>query len=169
MLDNPVWAALTGPHSHLAEWQGQVVRYPGDVAPFFGLAAAPVGAGWQVVAEFAGHGEVAQIGGPDFAPPRGWGVELRLPGVQLVGTEARGAVDPECVRLGPEDVPEMLDLVARTDPGPFRDRTIALGAYYGFGAAGSWSRGLRWRSGPAEGGGRCGRWCTPSSAVSRGS
>ena len=39
--------------------------------------------------------------------------------------------DPEAVRLGPADVPEMLDLVARTEPGPFVPRTIALGTYLG--------------------------------------
>lgn len=33
--------------------------------------------------------------------------------------------------LGADDVPEMLDLVARTEPGPFRPRTIELGTYVG--------------------------------------
>ena len=40
--------------------------------------------------------------------------------------------DPEAVRLGAADVPEILDLVARTNPGPFRPRTIELGTYLGF-------------------------------------
>jgi predicted GNAT family acetyltransferase len=35
------------------------------------------------------------------------------------------------VRLGPADVPEMLDLTARTRPGPFLPRTYELGAYLG--------------------------------------
>ena len=39
--------------------------------------------------------------------------------------------DPEAVRLGPADVPEMLDLVARTQPGPFLPRTITSGTYLG--------------------------------------
>ncbi|MER6798526.1 GNAT family N-acetyltransferase, partial [Amycolatopsis mediterranei] len=34
-------------------------------------------------------------------------------------------------RLGPADVPEMLDLVERTRPGPFRKRTVELGTYLG--------------------------------------
>ncbi len=41
------------------------------------------------------------------------------------------APDPEAVRLGPADVPEMLDLVARTQPGPFLARTVELGTYLG--------------------------------------
>jgi predicted GNAT family acetyltransferase len=35
------------------------------------------------------------------------------------------------VRLGADDVPQILDLVARTEPGPFRPRTIELGSYLG--------------------------------------
>jgi predicted GNAT family acetyltransferase len=41
------------------------------------------------------------------------------------------APDPEAVVLGAADVPEMLDLVTRTRPGPFLQRTIALGTYLG--------------------------------------
>jgi len=35
------------------------------------------------------------------------------------------------VRLGCGDVPEMLDLVKRTNPGPFLPRTVELGTYLG--------------------------------------
>jgi ribosomal protein S18 acetylase RimI-like enzyme len=52
-------------------------------------------------------------------------------GVQLVGTALRAEPAPEAVRLGPDDVPEILDLVARTEPGPFLKRTIDLGTYLG--------------------------------------
>lgn len=33
--------------------------------------------------------------------------------------------------LGPDDVPEILGLVDRAQPGPFRKRTIELGTYLG--------------------------------------
>jgi predicted GNAT family acetyltransferase len=39
--------------------------------------------------------------------------------------------DQEAVQLGHEDVPEMLDLVGRTRPGPFLPRTVELGSYLG--------------------------------------
>ncbi|GAA2994330.1 hypothetical protein GCM10020229_03560 [Kitasatospora albolonga] len=54
-----------------------------------------------------------------------------LDGVQLVATAGGTAHDPEAVELGPEDVPEMLALVAATRPGPFEARTIALGRNLG--------------------------------------
>ncbi|MFE0104501.1 hypothetical protein [Streptomyces sp. NPDC059009] len=44
---------------------------------------------------------------------------LQADGVQLVDSGVATAPDPEAVRLGPDDVPEMLNLVARTRPGPF--------------------------------------------------
>lgn len=37
----------------------------------------------------------------------------------------------EAIPLGAEDVPEMLELVAQTEPGPFLRRTIELGDYLG--------------------------------------
>jgi len=40
-----------------------------------------------------------------------------------------GAADPEAVVLTSTDVPEMLDLVERTRPGPFLPRTVELGTY----------------------------------------
>lgn len=39
--------------------------------------------------------------------------------------------DTHVVELGTEDVPDMLDLVARTKPGPFWPRTRELGTYLG--------------------------------------
>ena len=56
---------------------------------------------------------------------------MSLPGVQMVGDAVTGRPDPEAVRLGPGDVPAMLDLVARTRPGPLGRRTIEMGTYLG--------------------------------------
>jgi ribosomal protein S18 acetylase RimI-like enzyme len=69
-------------------------------------------------------------GAPDELPS-GWELLGAIPGVQMDGTGLDVGLDPEAVRLGPTDVPEMLDLVARTRPGPFGPRTITLGRYLG--------------------------------------
>ena len=61
-----------------------------------------------------------------------------LPGVQMVGDAVDGARrTPTLVRLGPDDVPAMRDLVARTRPGPFGRRTIEMGTYLGVVADGA--------------------------------
>jgi predicted GNAT family acetyltransferase len=51
--------------------------------------------------------------------------------VQMIGERASGAHDPEAITLGSADVPEMLELVRLTEPGPFFQRTIELGKYVG--------------------------------------
>jgi ribosomal protein S18 acetylase RimI-like enzyme len=130
-LDNPVLAALTGPHAPFAERQGRVLRYPEDVAPFLALPADPGAQDWLDVAGLAGPGATVVLAGAAARPPSGWEVLDEIPGVQLVDEGVAAAADPEAVRLGSADVPEMLDLVERTRPGPFRKRTVELGAYLG--------------------------------------
>ena len=49
----------------------------------------------------------------------------------MVGEHVTGGDCPEAISLGAGDVPEMLELVAETNPGPFLSRTIELGDYLG--------------------------------------
>lgn len=130
VLDHAAWASLTGPHAHFAERRGDVVRYPVDVSPFLALPPEPTPADWADLAALAGPGEAVLVAGlPD--PPPGWEVVQVIPGVQLVDDGVAAVPDGEAVRLTAEDVPEMLDLVARTQPGPFLPRTIEMGRYLG--------------------------------------
>jgi ribosomal protein S18 acetylase RimI-like enzyme len=134
-LDNAAWSSLTGPHAHFAETVGQARRYPPDISPFVAVPSAVDTATWHDVARLVGPGQIlALAGGPGLldALPDGWEVAMRGAGVQLVATDALVTEpDAEAVRLGADDVPEMLDLVARTKPGPFEPRTYLLGTYLG--------------------------------------
>lgn len=131
VLDNPALAALTGPHARFAERRGRVLRYPVEVSPWVALPEDPGPADWADVAALAGPGNEALLIGFRGRTPDGWETVFRAEGVQFVGEDVAGAPDPEAVRLGPADVPEMLDLVARTRPGPFLARTLELGTYLG--------------------------------------
>ncbi|KAB8180375.1 GNAT family N-acetyltransferase [Microbispora catharanthi] len=131
LLDNPVWASLTGPHGRFAERRGSALRYPDDVSPFFALPDDPGPPEWSDLAALAGPGTTVPVTGEATAAPDGWEVVAHGAGVQLVGDDVVPARDDEAVRLRAADVPEMLDLVARTQPGPFRPRTIEMGAYLG--------------------------------------
>ncbi|AUG80090.1 Acetyltransferase [Kitasatospora sp. MMS16-BH015] len=157
LLDNPVWAALAGPHAHLAERHGRAARYPAEVSPFAALADPADPQAWADLAELVGPGGLAALTGL-LDPPPGWRLEDTIPGVQLVATALRTEPLPgatalrteplpgatgfgpepalEAVRLGPADVPEMLDLIKRTQPGPFLPRTVELGGYLGLRVAG---------------------------------
>jgi hypothetical protein len=65
----------------------------------------------------------------------GWQVDGSIAGVQLVGVSLRPAPAPDAVRLGAADVPEILDLIDRTQPGPFRRRAVELGTHLGLRSA----------------------------------
>ena len=128
VLANPVWAALTGPHAHLAERHGDAIRYEQDHCQFHALAGPHA---WADLATLAGPGARVFMSGPFLDLPPGWTPEHLIPGIQLAGDRAESAADPEAVELSGDDVPEVLDLVARTGPGPFRKRTVEMGRYLG--------------------------------------
>jgi ribosomal protein S18 acetylase RimI-like enzyme len=130
ILDNPVWAALTGPHAHFAERIGRAARYHQDVAPFHAVSDEDDPRAWADLARLVGPGGTAAVRWATEAP-YGWEVLSLGHGVQLVDTSLRAEPDPEAVRLGPEDVPQILDLIARTEPGPYRRRTVEMGTYLG--------------------------------------
>lgn len=130
-LDNPARSSLTGPHAHFAERRGRVLRYPPEVTPWLALPDDPGPEDWADVAALAGpDGEVPLLG-TSHLPPRGWELTFEADGVQLVGDGVAGRPFPEAVTLTAADVPEMMDLVERTRPGPFLPRTVELGTYLG--------------------------------------
>lgn len=131
VLDHPALASLTGPHARFAERRGRVLRYPVDVSPWTALPAEPDARDWADLAALAGPGAEVPLPGFVGRVPADWEITFRVEGVQLVDDGLAAAPDPEAVRLGPADVPEMLGLIARTEPGPFLPRTIELGTYLG--------------------------------------
>lgn len=131
VLDNAAWASLTGPHAEFAERVGQAVRYPADVSVFLAVPDEPSADVWDDVAALAGPGAVVPAFSQAGPPPPDWELLEERAGVQLVDAGVDAVSDPEAVRLTVADVPEMLDLVARTKPGPFLPRTVLLGRYLG--------------------------------------
>src|SRR3954471_4632558 len=119
ILDNPALASLTGPHAHFAEGHGRILRYPVDVTPWLALPDEPDADDWADLAALAGPGAEVPLLGFGGRIPEGWEITFQIEGVQLVDDGLAAAPDVEAVRLGPADVPEMLDLVERTKPGPF--------------------------------------------------
>ncbi|UUU19899.1 GNAT family N-acetyltransferase [Streptomyces sp. DSM 40750] len=131
VLDNPTLASLTGPHAHFAEKRGRVLRYPVEVSPWLALPDEPDAVDWTDLAAMAGPGAEFAVAAYDGRFPADWEITFDLEGVLLVDDGVAAAPDEEAVRLGPADVPEALDLVERTRPGPFLPRTIELGTYLG--------------------------------------
>ncbi|GIF21807.1 ribosomal protein S18 acetylase RimI-like enzyme [Actinoplanes tereljensis] len=132
VIDEAAWQSLTGPHAHFAEGTGRALRYPADVSPIMAVPPVQDDEVWADLLALVGPDSLVLLAGEISAPPDGWTVEFSGDGVQLVATGAlRSEPFPEAVVLGAADVPEMLDLVARTKPGPFAPRTYQLGTYLG--------------------------------------
>ncbi|MCX0273238.1 GNAT family N-acetyltransferase [Nocardia zapadnayensis] len=134
VLDDPVGESLGGHHAHLARRIGRARTYLPEVATFAAVGADPEARDWADLARLLGPGELADMFSCAAVPPSDWEEVFTLAGRQMIfsaaGLPAPGP-DHGMVELGVDDVPEMLDLVARTRPGPFRPRTRELGAYLG--------------------------------------
>ncbi|MBE1532058.1 GNAT family N-acetyltransferase [Actinomadura algeriensis] len=131
-LDDPVGASLRGRHAHLARRLGRAAAYVPEVSTFAAVSADPDAAEWDDLARLLGRGELADMFSSPAAPPPGWDPVFVLDGLQMVWSGRPVEDEPGgVVELGADHVPEMLDLAARTRPGPFWARTRELGAYVG--------------------------------------
>lgn len=132
VLDNVVWHSVSGAHRELADRHGRAGRFRRDVAPFSGIDDPSDPQAWDDLATLVGAGKPAILFLPTVRAPQAWETQVELPCLQMVASNVSG--DPtsgEIVELGTDDVPAMLELVNATRPGPFSERTIALGRYVG--------------------------------------
>ncbi|TVT39937.1 GNAT family N-acetyltransferase [Amycolatopsis rhizosphaerae] len=136
-LDNPVARSLRGHHARFARRSGRAVGYVPGVATFSAVPADPAAADWADLARLLGPGELADLFTCPATPPPDWEPVFAVEGRQMIWPGSgrpdhpRAESGSEVVVLGGDSVPEMLDLVARTRPGPFWPRTHELGTYLG--------------------------------------
>jgi hypothetical protein len=91
----------------------------------------PAGSDWDDLAGLLGSGSVADLFTAEVGPPRGWGPAFfESAGFQTVLDRPLTA-PVEADPLVPGDVPDVPALVEQTRPGPFGERTIEMGAFYG--------------------------------------
>ncbi len=131
-LDNPVWASLRSHHVSLSINADGAMRYPADVAPFVGVAAADARAA-AAVERLVAHGELVIFVGT--APPlsSAWRVEHSGPIAQMIRRTHLEVPDgPPTIEVTHEEqIADMLALTALVYPHYFRPRTIAMGRYFG--------------------------------------
>lgn len=133
LLDNLFWHALVGPQARFAAGEGEVRRFTAGFSPIIAFAD-PARPRLDALLPWCAAGEQFYCDGWAGPPPAGWQVDAQAHMRKMIwrapipgGDEA-----PDAVRLGPEHLPQILDLVALTRPGPFGPRTIELGEYFGF-------------------------------------
>lgn len=130
-LDNVVWHALRGPQRSLAEHAGLAARFPSSIAPFGAIADDPSADAWAALADLVGTGNIAVLFRDFVDVPDGWKEPDRFPTYQMLARDVVGEVSADASALGLADVDAMVDLVERTEPGPFARGTITLGRYFG--------------------------------------
>lgn len=135
VLDDPVGQSLVTRHAQLARRLGRAATYQADVATFSAVSTEPDAEDWADLAELLGPGAFTDMFSCPASPPRDWEPVFTLEGRQMIwpgGNPLEGpGAENDLVELGKDDVPDMLDLVARTEPGPFWPRTHELGTYLG--------------------------------------
>jgi ribosomal protein S18 acetylase RimI-like enzyme len=133
VLDNPVWHALAGPQQTLAERHGRAVRFDPAYTPFAALPDDPTADDWADLRALVGTDGIAVVARDSIDPPDDWVNFFAAAGTQMVWDGGSPDLDgaPPMQTLGPPDVPEILELVARAQPGPFAARTVELGPYVG--------------------------------------
>jgi len=130
LLDNPFWYALNSNHRHLAIWGNIAARYQPDV---FFAAGMPENntLGFDDLRSLVVIDEMIFVLGelPEDLP--GWEVSQTDQYPQMICEDLKPRSHQEAIYLTTDDVPDMLDLVGLTHPGPFLPRTIEMGKYLG--------------------------------------
>jgi ribosomal protein S18 acetylase RimI-like enzyme len=134
-LDNPVWFALTTEHRLLARSHGLARRYPPDVSPLAALLH-PANDAFANLRRLVSPGEqVALFTASPLDVPSGWEVDRSRWIDQMICEASLAPPSVAPLQLGTTDVPEMMELTAATEPGPFLPQTIQMGSYFGIRAS----------------------------------
>lgn len=130
-LDNPFWTALRSRHAGIARVAGEVARYPAEYAPFLGVADADVDAA-EAFEQLIAPGESVYLVGVAPRVPAGWRLQA-LGELAQMQCDAPIVVEdgPEVLALGEADRDDVLALTALVYPHYFRERTMAMGRYFG--------------------------------------
>jgi ribosomal protein S18 acetylase RimI-like enzyme len=133
LLDNPIWHSLTSCHTRFAAGDGLARRFGKEIGPLTGMREQSAEA-YRNLAELLSPEDAAVLF-LDSTPelPAEWRMHLHLPLDQMIceRVPVRQVGEFAIQALGEADVPEMMELAALTEPGPFRARTYELGGFVG--------------------------------------
>jgi len=129
-LDNPIWNSLNSEHRSLATLYGSAGRFSPDVSPLVGMLDGTEGAFDDLALVLSDGTRGATFTAYPITVPAGWEAQQRVIS-QMVCTKVTEFRTDGVGPLGEADVPDMLELAAATEPGPFGSETISFGRYYG--------------------------------------
>lgn len=143
-LDNPIWNALSTRHSRFDEGNDHIKIFPSTVSPFISKQWSNLDSEgqWRELYDFipSDRTQLSMLFAEEIQFPADlFDVQFSLPLHQLICPHPvkEYHLSPtvlekvEIRALGPDDVPQMLELTALTKPGPFLSRTFEFGHYVG--------------------------------------
>jgi ribosomal protein S18 acetylase RimI-like enzyme len=130
-LDNPIWHALFGSHSHLAQGDSLARMYIPDFTTLAGMPELSPDALASLAKVLHGKARVGLFLLQEPSFPSDLNCLLRGSLVQMVCQSVIECKPQEMIELTKADVPEMKELAALTRPGPFADRAIEFGTFLG--------------------------------------
>lgn len=132
LLDNIAWHSLIGLHGASSVGTAAARRYARGFAPISAFADTER-PDFAALALHCEANERLYCAGWSGPVPAGWQLHADKRMLQMVWRAPPPADDEGfvAVRLAADHVPQMLDLVALTNPGPFGPRVFELGEYVG--------------------------------------
>ena len=133
LLDNPVYNALLTGDKPLSFGDNHVKYFQEEVSPYVGFAHE-YEKGFENLHEIFTTGRKILYANPSrIQIPAGWLLQQEIKGLQFV-YKGSGQIEidfPNIVPLSYEHVPQMVQLAKLTKPGPFDNKTIDFGYYFG--------------------------------------
>ena len=147
-LDNPIWQSLAHRHRDLALGQGEVLRYPAEVAPFLGVPG-PGTPLLPAIDTLVAPGESVYLLGAVPPAPAGWALQNLGDLAQMVCDAPLPEVPgPDFIELSEAQRADVLALTALVYPHYFRPQTMRLGRYFGIYEGGALAAIIGERMGP---------------------
>ena len=132
-LANLFWRALSGTQAHLASGNDRCRRYAPGFPPIIAFAD-PANPDFESLAGYCQPGDRFYVGEWRGATPAGWKLEIDSMMCAMVlekGTGSKTNLTPFVSRLAADHVPQMVALASLTKPGPFAQRPMEIGEWYG--------------------------------------
>jgi ribosomal protein S18 acetylase RimI-like enzyme len=132
LLSNIVWHSLIGHQARLSEGTPNVRRYARGYTPLVGFADT-LRPDLEALATCCDPGEHLYCGGWNGPAPSGWTIEADSAAHQMTFDGPAPPQDDalDARRLDARDAPDMLALARLARPGPFGERTVEMGEYWG--------------------------------------
>ena len=133
VLNNPAWHALNSGNSNLAFGNERVKYFDSRVSPFVGLRENSVD-NFKILYDILSRNQpIIFISDIELDIPQGWKLIRYVKCLQMVynSLQSFDLENTNLISLTDVHIPKMLELTQLTKPGPFDERTIDFGDYFG--------------------------------------